>query len=90
MECLSYWRLPDRLYDDPDELAAWARAALAVARWVREPKALKRPARRGRQGRRRRTRRALEVGEDERRDLGRRHRPAEIEPLDLMAAQLAQ
>ena len=28
---MSYWRLPDRLYDDPDELAQWARAALAVA-----------------------------------------------------------
>jgi DNA transformation protein len=42
---LSYWRLPDRLYDDPDELAAWARTAVAVARRVREPKALKRPAR---------------------------------------------
>jgi DNA transformation protein len=27
----SYWRLPERLYDDPDELAVWARAALAVA-----------------------------------------------------------
>jgi DNA transformation protein len=28
---LSYWRLPERLYDDPDELAAWAGRALAVA-----------------------------------------------------------
>ena len=28
---LPYWRLPERLYDDPDELAAWARRALAVA-----------------------------------------------------------
>jgi DNA transformation protein len=28
---LSYWRLPDRLYDDPDELAAWAGRALAIA-----------------------------------------------------------
>ena len=28
---MSYWRAPDRLYDDPDELAAWARAALAAA-----------------------------------------------------------
>jgi DNA transformation protein and related proteins len=28
----SYWRLPDRLYDDPDELAQWARQALTVAR----------------------------------------------------------
>jgi DNA transformation protein len=29
---MSYWRMPDRLYDDPDELAVWARAALAAAR----------------------------------------------------------
>jgi DNA transformation protein and related proteins len=28
---LSYWRLPERLYDDPDELAVWARRAFAVA-----------------------------------------------------------
>jgi DNA transformation protein len=28
---LPYWRLPDRLYDDPDELAAWAERALAIA-----------------------------------------------------------
>jgi DNA transformation protein len=27
----SYWRLPERLYDDAEELAQWARAALAVA-----------------------------------------------------------
>jgi DNA transformation protein len=27
----SYWRMPDRLYDDPDELARWAHAAHAVA-----------------------------------------------------------
>jgi DNA transformation protein len=27
----SYRRMPDRLYDDPDELATWARAALAAA-----------------------------------------------------------
>ena len=27
----SYWRMPDRLYDDPAELARWARAAHAVA-----------------------------------------------------------
>ncbi|ABD07689.1 TfoX-like [Rhodopseudomonas palustris HaA2] len=27
----SYWRLPDRLLDDPDELAQWARASLAAA-----------------------------------------------------------
>jgi DNA transformation protein len=29
---MSYWRLPDRLYDDPDELARWALEALAAAR----------------------------------------------------------
>ena len=28
---LSYWRLPERLYDDPDELAVWARRALSIA-----------------------------------------------------------
>jgi DNA transformation protein len=28
---LPYWRLPDRLYDDPEELALWAERALAIA-----------------------------------------------------------
>ena len=28
---MSYWRLPERLYDDPDELATWAARAFAVA-----------------------------------------------------------
>jgi len=28
---LSYWRLPERLYDDPEELATWADRALAIA-----------------------------------------------------------
>ena len=28
---MSYWRMPDRLYDDPDELASWARDALGAA-----------------------------------------------------------
>ena len=27
----SYYELPDRLYDDPEELAEWARAAFTVA-----------------------------------------------------------
>jgi DNA transformation protein len=31
---LSFWRAPERLFDDPDELVAWARAALAAARRV--------------------------------------------------------
>ncbi len=29
---VSYWRMPERLYDDPDELARWAAQALEVAR----------------------------------------------------------
>jgi len=28
---MSYRRMPDRLYDDPEELATWAREALAAA-----------------------------------------------------------
>ena len=28
----SYWRVPDRLYHEPEELADWARAALEAAR----------------------------------------------------------
>jgi DNA transformation protein and related proteins len=28
---VSYWRLPERLYDDPDELAVWAARARAIA-----------------------------------------------------------
>jgi len=28
---LSFWRVPERLFDEPDELVSWARAALAAA-----------------------------------------------------------
>ncbi len=39
----SYWRMPDRLYDDPDELARWAAAALAAAeRAAQAPRRAKR------------------------------------------------
>jgi DNA transformation protein len=31
---LSFWRVPERLLDEPDELVVWARAALAAARRV--------------------------------------------------------
>ena len=41
---LSFWRAPDRLLDEPDELLIWARAALAAARRV----AVKRPKSRSR------------------------------------------
>jgi DNA transformation protein and related proteins len=27
----AFWRLPERLYDDPDQLAVWATRALAIA-----------------------------------------------------------
>ena len=37
---MSYWRLPDWLYDDPVELAQWAKQAIAVAR----QSAVKKPA----------------------------------------------
>ena len=31
---LAFWRVPERLFDEPDELVVWARAALAAARRV--------------------------------------------------------
>ena len=45
---LSFWRAPERLFDEPDELVTWARAALAAARRV--------AAKRKRTARRRRSR----------------------------------
>lgn len=44
---MSYRRMPDRLYDDPDELAQWASRALAAALGKAAPrqKAVKRAAR---------------------------------------------
>jgi DNA transformation protein len=41
---MSYWRMPDRLYDDPEELAEWSRHAMAAARRSAASKALGRPA----------------------------------------------
>jgi DNA transformation protein len=46
----SYWQLPERLYDDPEQLTDWARAALAAAQRaaLRKPpkgrKAARKPA----------------------------------------------
>jgi len=45
---LAFWRAPERLFDEPDELVNWARIALSAARRValkREPAAAKRKAR---------------------------------------------
>jgi len=50
----SYWRLPERLYDDPDELAQWARAAVAAARSQKPAPKRKRGKVRRPAGRRRR------------------------------------
>ena len=40
---MSYWRMSDRLYDDPDELARWANEAFRAA--LRCAEAKRRPAR---------------------------------------------
>ena len=42
---LSFWRAPERLFDEPKELVEWARVALAAARRVAAKN--KRPAPRG-------------------------------------------
>jgi DNA transformation protein len=44
----SYWQLPERLYDDPEALTDWAKAALAAAQRAalrKTRKASKKPAR---------------------------------------------
>jgi DNA transformation protein len=41
----AYWRVPERLFDDPDEMLEWARAALAAGRRaaaMKKPKARRR------------------------------------------------
>ncbi len=50
----AYWRVPERLFDEPDEMVEWARAALAAGRRAaagkagRKPKADKPPQKRRR------------------------------------------
>ena len=39
----SYWELPARLFDDPEELTGWARAALAAAQRAALRKGPKKP-----------------------------------------------
>jgi DNA transformation protein and related proteins len=43
---LSFWQAPERLFDEPDELVTWARAALAAARRVAAKKEPKRKSKR--------------------------------------------
>jgi DNA transformation protein len=42
---MSYWRMPERLYDDTEELAQWARRALAAARTSSAVKKSRKPGR---------------------------------------------
>lgn len=56
---MSYWRAPERLLDDPDEMVAWARTALGAARRaaVAKPKRVNagrsvQKGKKGKQGRR--------------------------------------
>ena len=35
---MPYWQAPDRLFDEPDEFVAWARAAFTVAERTKKPK----------------------------------------------------
>ena len=44
MEIKAYWRVPERLLDDPDEMVEWARAALAAGQRAEAKK--KKPRRR--------------------------------------------
>ncbi|HSR80432.1 MAG TPA: TfoX/Sxy family protein [Hyphomicrobiaceae bacterium] len=45
---LSFWRAPERLFDEPDELVTWARAALSAARRVATKRERAAPARKSR------------------------------------------
>jgi DNA transformation protein len=45
---LSFWRAPERLLDEPDELVTWARAALAAARRVATKRVRTAPRRKSR------------------------------------------
>jgi DNA transformation protein len=42
---LSFWRAPERLFDEPDEFVTWARAALGAARRVAAKRERTAPAR---------------------------------------------
>jgi DNA transformation protein len=42
---LAFWRAPERLFDEPDELVAWAQAALAAAHRIATTRERTAPAR---------------------------------------------
>jgi DNA transformation protein len=43
---LSFWRAPERLFDEPDELVTWARTAMQAARRVAAKRERTTPVRR--------------------------------------------
>jgi len=43
---LSFWRAPERLFDEPDEFVTWARLALGAARRVAAKRGRSAPGRR--------------------------------------------
>jgi len=45
---LAFWRAPERLFDEPDDLVTWARAALAAARRIAAKRGRTTPRRRSR------------------------------------------
>jgi len=45
---LAFWRAPERLFDEPDELVTWAQAALAAARRVAAKRERTAPGRKSR------------------------------------------
>ncbi len=47
---LSFWRAPERLFDEPEELLAWARAALGAARRVAAKRERAGPVRKTKRG----------------------------------------
>ena len=46
---LSFWRVPERLFDEPDELISWAQAALAAAHRVAAKRERTAPKRKSKQ-----------------------------------------
>ena len=51
---LAFWRAPERLFDEPEELVAWARQALAAAHRVAARRGRTEPARKKKPERRKR------------------------------------
>jgi DNA transformation protein len=46
---LAFWRVPERLFDEPDEFVSWAQAALAAARRIAAKRERTTPKRKSKQ-----------------------------------------